>query len=95
MLVQCTEGLTENVHETKRVNHVVVEHAGLLRVESCAAEIVGKLPRINTVAAVTRWNWHAALFGQKGGRPRLDVSSALPGCNEARIARLRRMKCAA
>ena len=89
------EGLTENVHETKRVNHVVVEHTGLLRVESCAAEIVGKLSCIDAVAAVTRCNWHVALFGQKGGCPRLDVSAALHGCNQVRIARLRRMKCAA
>ena len=74
--------LTKNVHVTKRINHVIVKDTRLLRVESCAAEVVGKLSGVDAAAAVTCR--HAALLGQKGGCPWLNVCATLSSSNETR-----------
>ena len=54
------DGLTENVHVTKRINHVIVKDTRLLRVESCAAEVVGKRSSVDAAAAFACR--HAALL---------------------------------
>ena len=53
--------LTENVHVTKRINHVIVKDTRLLRVESCAAEVAGKRSSVDAAAAFA-CRRHAALL---------------------------------
>ena len=53
--------LTENVHVTKRINHVIVKDTRLLRIESCAAEVAGKRSSVDAAAAFA-CSRHAALL---------------------------------